>query len=219
MIFITGDVHGDIRRFHSAKKSHIKKHDTLIICGDFGFIWDGGKKEKKILKKIGKLRYNVLFVDGCNENYDLLNEYEWVDFCGSKARKISGNLYCLMRGGVYTIEDKKVFAFGGGDAIDENSRNKNAVELLPTPNEMQTASANLTACDDIVDIIVTHDAPQRIRSSIVSNSIDMNYLHTFLEDIRKSVKFNQWYFGKYHINRRIPPHYNMLFTDIVKYED
>ncbi|MFZ2538322.1 MAG: hypothetical protein WAX04_05430, partial [Oscillospiraceae bacterium] len=149
----------------------------------------------------------------------LLSEYEWVDYCGSKARKISGNLYCLMRGGVYTIDDKKVFAFGGGDALDEYSQKQNDEELLPSVQEMQDASANLSACGDEVDIIVTHDAPEKIRSFVNMENNEMNYLHTFLDDIRQTVKFKQWYFGKYHNNKRIPPCYNIIFTDIVKYID
>lgn len=219
MIFITGDVHGDKARFNAAKKAKIKKQDTLIICGDFGFIWTGSKKEKSVLEWIGKRKYTVLFVDGCNENHKLLNEYPWVDLGGSKARKISGNLYCLMRGGVYNIEGKTIFAFGGGDAHDEFSQKQNDQELLPSVEEMQQASVNLTACGDKVDMIITHDAPGKIRSFVDMENNEMNHLHTFLEDIRQTVKFKQWYFGKYHCNKKIPPCYNMLFTDVIKYRE
>ena len=72
MIYITGDIHGDFDRFKSRELKKLKKQDALIICGDFGFIWSGSKKEKRLLKKIGKLPYNVLFVEGSHENYDLL---------------------------------------------------------------------------------------------------------------------------------------------------
>ena len=40
MIFITGDMHGLMERFQDSAFRHIKKGDTLIICGDFGFLWD-----------------------------------------------------------------------------------------------------------------------------------------------------------------------------------
>ena len=64
MIYITGDIHGDFSRFRSPALKKLRKNDALIVCGDFGFIWDGSEKEQKILKKIGKLPYNVLFVEG-----------------------------------------------------------------------------------------------------------------------------------------------------------
>ena len=145
MIFITGDVHGDKSRFQRMKNVHLKKTDTLIVCGDFGFIWDGSKKEQAILKQIGKKKYRILFVDGCNENHQLLSEYDLTDCCGGQARRISGNLYCLQRGEIYTIEDKKIFAFGGGDALDEYSQKTNDAEVLPSVEEMQFASTNLSS--------------------------------------------------------------------------
>lgn len=51
MIYFTGDLHGDYDRFKSKELKKLKKGDTLIVCGDFGFLWDGSKKEQSILKK------------------------------------------------------------------------------------------------------------------------------------------------------------------------
>ena len=44
MIYFTGDLHGDYDRFKSKELKKLKKGDTLIVCGDFGFLWDGSKK-------------------------------------------------------------------------------------------------------------------------------------------------------------------------------
>ena len=41
MLYVTGDTHGDYERFTSSALKKLKKGDTLFICGDFGFIWDG----------------------------------------------------------------------------------------------------------------------------------------------------------------------------------
>ena len=76
MLYVTGDTHGDYERFTSSALKKLKKGDTLFICGDFGFIWDGSKNEEKLLKKIGKLKYNVCFIDGTHENFELLRSYE-----------------------------------------------------------------------------------------------------------------------------------------------
>ena len=50
MILITGDTHGDLTRFGKRAVKKLKKNDALIICGDFGFIWDGSAAEKKRLQ-------------------------------------------------------------------------------------------------------------------------------------------------------------------------
>ena len=59
MILVTGDTHGDLSRFKKKELHRLKKNDALIICGDFGFVWDGSKKEKKILKKLGKRKHKI----------------------------------------------------------------------------------------------------------------------------------------------------------------
>ena len=41
MIYVTGDTHGDIERFKSSGIHKVKKGDSIIVCGDFGFVWDG----------------------------------------------------------------------------------------------------------------------------------------------------------------------------------
>ncbi|MEE1019530.1 MAG: hypothetical protein UH824_08630, partial [Acutalibacteraceae bacterium] len=64
MIYVTGDMHGDIERFASKEFKQLEEHDTLIVAGDFGFVWDGSRKERRILKRLGQKKYNICFIDG-----------------------------------------------------------------------------------------------------------------------------------------------------------
>jgi hypothetical protein len=65
-----------------------------------------------------------LFVEGSHENFEELEKYETEEWCGGMTRKISGNLRQLMRGNVFEIAGKKVFAFGGGKSDDTNDELK-----------------------------------------------------------------------------------------------
>lgn len=50
MIYATGDTHGNFQRFapeHFPEQAGMTKEDYMIICGDFGGVWDGGKKEER----------------------------------------------------------------------------------------------------------------------------------------------------------------------------
>ena len=41
MIYITGDTHGEYDTFLNRIYRHpVTKDDTVIVCGDFGFVWD-----------------------------------------------------------------------------------------------------------------------------------------------------------------------------------
>ena len=86
MIYLTGDLHGDFERFRSKEMKKLKKGDTLIVCGDFGFVWDGSKKEQSILKKLGKSKYQILFIEGTHDNLDLLSQYPQEEWNGGKAQ-------------------------------------------------------------------------------------------------------------------------------------
>lgn len=116
MIYFTGDLHGDYDRFKSKELKKLKKGDTLIVCGDFGFLWDGSKKEQSILKKIEKLKYQVLFLEGTHDNLDLIAQYPLEEWNGGKVRRISKSVLKLERGSVFTIEGKRLFVFGGGES-------------------------------------------------------------------------------------------------------
>ena len=56
MIYITGNTHGDIKRFETEQTKKFTSEDYLIICGDFGFIWNGGKKEEAFQKRIDEYK-------------------------------------------------------------------------------------------------------------------------------------------------------------------
>ena len=115
MIYLTADLHGDPDRLRAARRK-LRRRDTLIVLGDFGFVWTGDKSEQKRLRRIAKGRGTVLFLDGAHENFDLLEEYPLVDFAGGRARKLGERLFYLERGACYTIEGRSLLCMGGGES-------------------------------------------------------------------------------------------------------
>ncbi len=215
MIFITGDTHGDMERFKKKELKRLRKNDFLIICGDFGFVWDGSKAEKKRLKKLGKKRYSVLFVEGVHENFKELEKYGVEYWCGGLTRRISGNLRQLIRGSVFELCGKRVFAFGGGRS-DENALDSEDMELrlkeeIPSDEELEQAMENLTACGNKVDYIVSYEPPAKISEFIDLGNTDRSHINTFLEQVREKVDFDRWFFGRHHINKLIPPKFQAVF--------
>jgi hypothetical protein len=218
LIYITGDIHGDINRFNVKK---LKKDDILIVCGDFGFIWDGGKKEEKLLKKLGKKKYSILFLDGTHENFDLLSKYPEVDFNGGKAQHICGNLYHLLRGEIYTIDDKKIFVFGGGESSEKQLRieaGKWWNQEMPTGEEMENGLKNLSDNNMEVDYIITHEPAPRTMYNTVNPKDTTNQLEAYFEKLVKLVKFKKWFFGSIHIDRKITATNYALFEEVIPIE-
>lgn len=218
MICITGDMHGDLSRFNDKRIKALKKNDFLIVCGDFGFIWDGSKHEQRILKKIGKKRFYTLFVDGCHENFDLLEKYPERDLCGGTVHQISGNLMHIKRGSVLSIQGYKIFGFGGGQTKEIDIRRESNTWFeaeLPQNDEIEYAAENINNAGNEVDYIITHEPPASMKEFLGFEVNQISYMHTFFDKLKSECKFKMWFFGKAHINKIIPPKYRCLFDEVV----
>ncbi len=112
------DTHGDIDRFKHGKLRWLGKRDTVVVLGDFGFVWDGSKEEQKKLDWLRKRPYTLLFLDGSHENYDLLKQYPTEERFGGKVQALGGNVYHVCRGSVLELENKKYLCFGGAESQD-----------------------------------------------------------------------------------------------------
>lgn len=221
MIYITGDTHGDLNRLDSIK---LKKGDTLIICGDFGFIWDGSAKEEKILRQLGKKKYNICFLDGTHENFDLLDEYEETHYCGGKAHHISGNLYHLMRGQVYRFERKKFFVMGGGESPDIDMLFDNGAwsrREFPSSQELAEGADNLERHECKIDYIITHEPPATIKNFLklkTELSTRITGLNAYFDEMSKACEYKCWYFGSMHIDKHISTSHVAVFKKVLNVE-
>lgn len=218
MIYVTGDLHGDFERFQAQDVRKLKKGDTLLVCGDFGFLWEGGKEEEKLLKKIGKLKFQTLFIPGCHDNYALLGQYPEEDFCGGRARHISGNLWQLCRGYLFDMEGLSVFAFGGGTSDDTALRMEQGKwweEEQPTQEQIQQAASRLAERENKVDFIISHDVPTAIADFIhIQDADEVSFTNAFLERVREAVEFQTWYFGKFHMDKHISTKFQATYQKV-----
>ena len=211
LIYITGDTHGDIEVFSERRLGQLKKGDTLIITGDFGFIWDNSKEEIKNLKKLSKKKFDILFVEGSHENFDRLKEFEEVPLHGGTARKIAENIYCLNRGELYRIEDKVIFTLGGG--LPPEADETEASPSLPSDEELEYAVVNIEEQRRMLDIVITHEAPASVKRMINRNA-SINDLNIFLDTVMHNTRYKKWYFGSLHEDRQISNNLICVFEEV-----
>lgn len=129
-IWITGDIHGNpverfsTRRFLQQKDKELfpeDKSSVIIICGDFGCVWDfrgENAEEKDRLDWLENKPWTTVFVCGNHENHKRLTQYPVKEWNGGLVHEIRPHVLHLMRGEIYTIEEKKFFAFGGASSHD-----------------------------------------------------------------------------------------------------
>lgn len=218
MIYVTGDTHGDYSRFRDPAVRKLRRGDTLIICGDFGFFWNDSRKEKSIIKKIAGKGYTVAFLDGCHENFDILEKFPVTEWNGGKARVIAGNLVHLMRGQIYTIEDKKIFTFGGGHSQDFDFRSNSDnwwKREKPSHEEIIEAIDNLKKSENAVDYVITHEPPVSLKDCLNVDVLQRLEVHALFEDIIKTCTYKKWFFGKCHIDKHIPIKFFAVFNSVM----
>lgn len=220
MIYVTGDMHGDITRFKSSSLRKLKRDDYLIICGDFGFIWDGSDEEAGKLKKLKKKKYTILFVDGPNENFSILEKYPVEKWNGGNIHRIADNIYHLMRGEIFTLEGKTIFAFGGGEtpvtAYDMENNSRWSRES-PNTDEMKNGIENLRLHEFKIDYIITHTPCVGVGG--FKPKFEETILDVYFGKIEKLVTHKKWFFGSLHQNRRYTAKRMGLFDDVVPLED
>ncbi|MDR1733573.1 MAG: metallophosphoesterase [Oscillospiraceae bacterium] len=226
MLYITGDTHGDLDRFESPEMRKVKKGDTLFIAGDFGFVWDDSAAFQAKLKKLAKKKYTIAFIDGTHENFSLLNAYPVEEWCGGKVHRIADNIVHLMRGQVFTVEEKKIFALGGGLSQDFDLRDIDDAQAsleLPSKAELMEAAENLGEAAGVVDFILTHEPTGHVKAflrlkdqNILSG--DPTALGEYLEELAKVCKFKRWYFGSMHLDKVISSTHTAVYRKVLPVE-
>lgn len=225
MIYITGDTHGSIdvgklntRNFPRQKE--MTKDDSVIICGDFGCVWDGSKEDRYWQKWYDKKSFTTLFVDGNHENHKLLAEFPKANWSGGMVHRTQSSVLHLMRGEIFTIGDAEVFCMGGASSHDKHLRKADVSwweEEIPSKEEFNHAIENLERANWHVDYIVTHCAPKSIQAKIAS-WYENDAVTSFLQLVEENCKFKHWYFGHYHVDMDVDEKHTALYDLIVPLE-
>ena len=244
MIYITGDCHGDFKKFSINQfpiQKELTKKDYVIICGDFGGVWnyeEESNREKLGLDWLNDKPFTTLFVDGNHENFDRLYAYPEKIWNGGRVHQIRPNVLHLMRGEIFDIDGKKIFAFGGAsshdikDGILEMSEEEKIYlynktcrmfrirnytwwdKELPTKEEMQNGLKNLEKANFEVGYVISHCAPTNVQL-LMNRCYKSDVLTDYHQQVNEKLNFKKWFFGHYHEDKEINDQFICLYNKIV----
>ncbi len=245
MIFATGDTHGNSQRFSTKvfpEQKEMTRDDFVIICGDFGGVWDGSPREVYWLDWLEDKPFTTLFVDGNHENFAALNTLEVEEWNGGKIHRVRPHILHLMRGQVFDIGGFRFFAMGGAASHDIQDgildpaasgfekeywlkrrlrqffRVKSVSwweEEMPSREEYAEADRNLERGGWKVDYIITHCCPTSIQQKL-DPSFTSDVLTDYHQKLKRLCDFSYWLFGHYHDNRKIDDRFILLWEQIVR---
>lgn len=250
MIYITGDTHAAFNKFSTdlfPEQKSMSKNDFVIICGDFGGVWCDTNSERWWLDWLSKKNFTLLFVDGNHENFDRLysGEFPVVDFHGGKAHKIRDGIYHLMRGYVYTLEDKKFFCFGGASSHDVkdgilDEKDYPNVDALVKDYNRRTRYGQMLRINHVSwwkQELPTEEEIKFAKQSLLENDNKVDFVVThcapkniaamlgyyeadnitdFFDELSRTVSFKKWFFGHYHDNKNVTPEFTLLYGHIMR---
>ena len=223
MIYITGDTHIpiDIHKLsvtNFPEQRQLCKDDTLIICGDFGGVWNQSNEEKYWLDWLEDKTFTTIFVDGNHENFDLLKSYPVEREFGGRVHRIRESIFHVLRGEVITLEGKKFFCMGGATSQDKQFRKEGRdwwPDEMPSQEEYVSAVTNLKANNWSVDYVITHCAPTKTQKKIAEHYKHDN-LNSFLQHIvDDDLEYDHWFFGHYHIDEMIDEKHTAVYQNII----
>lgn len=224
MIYVTGDLHGEIDsdkldEIHFPQGKNLTRDDYVIICGDFGYVLDEGPGDQQGQRMLEEKPWTTLFIDGNHENFDLLATYPIETWHGGKIQRIQPHVLHPMRGSYYTLEGQTLFVFGGASSTDKMFRKAHTswwAEEMPNKKEYQEGLANLAMHHNKVDYILTHTGPTAyVLDLCEGDDYRKEELTEFFGDLDAHISFKHWYFGHFHFDHTFDHVHTVLYRSVI----
>ena len=229
MLYVTGDIHGDVRALLNwldhCKIPH-SKNEIIIMLGDVGvnYFGDYRDQEKKVMLQDSNRTY--FCIHGNHERRpDGIATYRSVDMFGGSVyvEDEYSNLIFAKDGEVYDLEGLRTLVLGGAYSVDkwyrlQNGWNWFADEQIPVP--YRKVLLNKFKMMPPVDLVLSHTCPYEwmptdlFLSSIDQSRVDNSTEH-WLSEVEKTIDYRCWLFGHFHDDRKINSKAIMLYKNVM----
>ena len=217
MIYLTGDIHGDVRTaLWVIRKHQITVNDILVLLGDVGLNYygasQGDRKRKKLLNAAG---VPILCIHGNHEERPHnISSYYIRSWNGGSVYVEDDypNLLFAKDGEIFDLEERKAIVIGGAYSVDKYYRLRNGMNWFPDEQpsdeiKRQTEQA-LENCRWKVDLVLSHTCPQKyVPSEAFLPGLDQSMVdhstEEWLDTIEDRLDYQSWYCGHWHIDKRI----------------
>lgn len=251
MIFVTGDCHGTYNKFSTKnfpeqKELALTKDDYVIVCGDFGLIWDQEQSKHELydINWFDEKPWTTLFVDGNHENHYRLNhDFPVEEWHGGKIHRISDSVIHLMRGEMYELDGKKCFAFGGAASHDYDEilhpdtdpswklkkkklKKRNIwfrtegldwwENEVPSAQEQNHGIDTLYDNDWKCDFVFTHACPDTWLPALADLDGGSDPTGAYLDKIKRKLDFQHWFCGHMHQEKNLSESEHCIYHQIVQ---
>lgn len=217
MIYITGDIHGEVFRIEEAvARFNIGSEDIIVLLGDVGMNYYGNKCGDRHRKKcLNKLGVPMFCIHGNHEmRPGTIPSYHEVEWHGGAVyvEDDHPNLLFAKDGEVYDLNGQKTIVIGGAYSVDKWYRLQCDLNWFPDEQPSEEIKAKveqkLHELGWRVDAVLTHTCPERyipreaFLSGVDQATVDSS-TEQWLDTIAERLDYRAWFCGHWHINKRI----------------
>ena len=216
MIYITGDTHGDFDRVKEfCQKMDTSKEDILIVLGDVGLNYYGGRRDRIRKMLVEALPITMLCIHGNHEQRpDTLSGYTTTLWHGGTVWVEEGfpSILFAKDGEVYQLAGKDALVIGGAYSVDKEYRLARGFGWWESEQPSAETKAYVESVLEkrkwAVDVVLTHTVPIRYEPTEVflpfidQSKVDKS-TENWLGEIEARLKYDRWYCGHYHTSKTV----------------
>lgn len=217
MVFLTGDIHGEIDPvIQFIDEQQLNNNDVIVLLGDVGLnFWGNKHGDEHRKKRINKKDIQILCIHGNHEmRPESLSTYRESQWHGGTVylEPSYPNLLFAKDGEIYDLDGSKAIAIGGAYSVDKFYRLQTHgywwPDEQPSDETKKRVESKLDSLGWSIDIVLSHTCPAKyIPHEAMLAMIDQAEVDRTTEDWLDSIEdrldYDAWYCGHWHINKRI----------------
>ena len=226
MIYITGDTHGDFSRIeHFCKRFSPGRDDIMVILGDAGFNYYGGKRDQRAKEWMAEMPITLFSIHGNHEmRPETLPSYRTEEWHGGKVfvEEAYPSLIFARDGGLYDLEGARTIVMGGAYSVDRDYRLAMGwnwwADEQPSEETKREIEKVLDDAKWNVDVVLSHTTPLKyVPVEVFLPQIDQSRVDSsterWLDSIEEHLTYRHWYAGHFHTEKEID-RLSLLFESI-----
>lgn len=226
MYYITGDTHGDFTRIERfCERFHPTRDDVMIILGDAGFNYYGGKRDQRVKQRMAEMPITIFSIHGNHEmRPGKIPSYHLQQWHGGMVfvEDAYPSLLFAVDGEVFDMGGLQTIAIGGAYSVDKYYRLMNGWNWWPDEQPTPEMKKGIEKCLDYqhwkVDVVLSHTVPLKYEpAEVFLPQIDQSQVdkstETWLDSIEDLLAYRHWYAGHYHTEKEID-RLTLLFESI-----
>lgn len=216
MIYITGDTHGRFERVERfCERFGTSREDILIILGDAGVNFNGGRHDRMKKDLLESLPITIFAIHGNHEQRPCTIEtYKEKIWRGGTVyyEEEYPDLLFAKDGEVFELDGKKAIVMGGAYSVDKMIRLMYGYGWWPDeqPSEeiKKVVECKLEELGWKVDVVLSHTTPLKYEPvEVFLEGIDQSNVdkstEEWLDGIEDRLDYGKWYCGHYHTEKKV----------------